>query len=144
MKDLELHNKQKKEALVRMSMLKILSQVRKDFEKKDVIYYSERQNKIFNAVLYTIGNDSEYMPIIKDFEDRYNALVYHCQLTHTCYGDMLSIFYVSDSEEEWERDREDLKENLAFVRVENLQDRCFSEFGTIGVMGSMGGVLRTA
>jgi len=47
-------------------------------------------------------------------------------------------------EEEWERDREDLKENLAFVRVENLQDRCFSEFGTIGVMGSMGGVLRTA
>lgn len=144
MQEITLKEKQKEEALVRLSMLHVLPQVKKDFEKKDVVYYSERQNNIFNAVLYTIGEDSKYMPIIKEFEDKHNALVYHCQLTHTTFGDLLSMFYVSDSEDEWGYDKNDLKDNTAYVKVVNLDDVQCSDFGCIGIRPSMGGVLRTA
>ena len=90
-----LRQKQKEEALKRMSILKIMKEVREDFEKNDRVYYSERQSAIFNATLYWLDNNADYVQIVKDFEKKHNALVYHCQLTHLTYGDNLSILYVS-------------------------------------------------
>ncbi len=144
MTTLTLRQKQKLEALKRMELLKLLPQVKKDFEKNGTIYYSERQNAFFLATLYWVSNNEKFIEIINDFEKKHNSMVYHCQLTHTEWGDMLSLLYVSDNEEEWEMDKDDLKEGYALVRVENLDDSNLSEFGSIGIKPAMGGVVRTA
>ena len=90
-----LKEKQKEEALKRMRMLQLLGKVREDFRKSGKVYYSERQNAFFNATLYWVDNEPEFVKIIKDFEKKNNALVYHCQLTHLEYGDNLALLYVS-------------------------------------------------
>ena len=139
-----LRQKQKREALKRMKMLKLMKEVQDDFENDDRIYYSERQNKFFNAVLYWLDNNEDYVKIVKEFEKKHKALVYHCQLTHMEFGDNLALLYVSQNEEEWEMDRKDLEQGYAFAYVRNLDCEYDSDLGTIGIRPSMGGILRTA
>ena len=136
--------KQKQEALKRMKMLKLMPEVIKDFEKNNRVYYSERQNAMFNAVLYWLDNEDKFVELVKEFEKKHNALVYHCQLTHLEFGDCLSLLYVSAQEEEWEQDRQYLNEGFPIVYVANLDYEEYSEFGSIGVKPSMGGIARTA
>lgn len=136
--------KQKEEALKRMKALNLMPQVIEDFKKNDKIYYSERQNRIFNAVLYWIDNDEKYVEIVKKFESKTKSLVYHCQLTHLEFGDCLSLLFVSANEEDWPTENELLKQGVAFAWVENLDDEWCSEMGSIGIKPSMGGVVRTA
>ena len=136
--------KQKEEAIKRMKLLQIMPQVIKDFEKNDRVYYSERQNAIFNATLYWLDNEKEFVDLVKEFEEKYNVLVYHAQLTHLVYGDNLALFYVSNEEEEWAQDKKDIINGRLYSRVLNLQCDYDSDFGYIGVKPSMGGVVRTA
>lgn len=136
--------KQKQEALQRMKMLKLMPQVIKDFEKNNRVYYSERQNAMFNAVLYWLDNEDKFVELVKEFEKKHNALVYHCQLTHLEFGDCLSLLYVSSQEEEWKYDRQYLSEGYPMAYVYNLDCEEYSEFGSIGVRPSMGGIVRTA
>ena len=139
-----LREKQKQEALKRMQALQLMNQVRKDFRDNDKVYYSERQSSIFNAVLYWLDNEPKYVKIVKDFGKKHNALVYHCQLTHLEFGTCLSLLYVSAEEEEWEQDNQWLSEGYPMAYVVNLDNESYSEFGSIGVRPSMGGILRTA
>lgn len=140
----ELKNKQKLEAIKRMKLLKIMPQVIEDFEKKDIVYYSERQNQLFLAVLYWISNHKEFVYLVEEFERKHKALVYHAQLTHLEYGDNLALFYVSNEEEEWSQDKNDIVNGRLFSRVLNLQCDYDSDFGYIGIKPVMGGVVRTA
>ena len=139
----ELKTKQKQEALKRMRMLQIMPQVIKDFEKNDRVYYSERLNSMFPATLYWLDNHKEYVDLVNEFEKEHNALVYHAQLTHTNFGDLLSLFYVSKDEEYWSLDRKDIINGQIYSRVLNIQDDFLSDFGTIGIKSAMGGVVRT-
>lgn len=136
--------KQKQEAIKRLKMLKVMQNVIDDFEKNGKVYYSERQNAFFNATLFWVDNEPKYVKIIKDFEKKHNALVYHCQLTHLEYGDNLALLYVSKNEEEWHMDREDITNGYAFSYVRNLDWGPDSDFGSIGIKPSLGGILRTA
>lgn len=139
----ELKTKQKQEALKRMRMLQIMPQVIKDFEKNNRVYYSERLNSMFPATLYWLDNHKEYVDLVNEFEKEHNALVYHAQLTHTNFGDLLSLFYVSKDEEYWSLDRKDIINGQVYSRVLNIQDDFLSDFGTIGIKSAMGGVVRT-
>lgn len=139
-----LKQKQKEEALKRMKLLQIMPQVIKDFKNNNKVYYSERQNSFFLATLYWVDNHEEYVQLIKEFEKKHKALVYHAQLTHLTYGDNLALFYVSSEEEEWEQDKNDILNGQLFSRVLNLDDEMCSDFGYIGVKPCMGGVIRTA
>ena len=140
----ELKEKQIKEALLRMKLLRFDSSVVNLFKKEQKLFYSERQSKIFNAVLYWLDNKPEYVELVKKFEDQTHYLVYHCQLTHFEFGDCLTLLFVTDNEEEWVRERMDLNSGCIFSYVINLDDSENSEFGTVGIKPSMGGVLRTA
>lgn len=62
----------------------------------------------------------------------------------TSIGRMHSYLYVSSNEEEWEQDRQDLKDGCPIVYVENVDDELLSEFGSIGIEPRNGGVVRTA
>lgn len=134
-----LREKQMIEAERRMKMLKILPNVINEF-KKGKLNYSERQNAQFPATLFWLKEDMEVYQKIKAFEEEYGALVYHVQLTHFFFGDAWSMMYVSQNEEEWERERKDIREGLMVV---NTWCGTTTEIGTIGVKPVHGGVTRT-
>ena len=110
---------------------------------KRTLYVSERMSKDFPAVLYWAKNYEGLMDKVEDFEKEYNAYVYHVILTHTTFGDMYAMLYVSDEKEYWEEEREDLKEGYAYANVWT-PDIGVEEIGEIGVKASMGGIERTA
>lgn len=131
---------QKVEAVKRMKMLKLDNSVVKEFLQDGKVFYSERQNNIFQAVLYYVSDDEQLAKKVKEFEEEYNALVYHVQLTHTFYGKMYSFLYVSKSQDEWDYDIDDLKNNCCYAFVWNNE---IEEIGLICVESEMGGIVRT-
>lgn len=141
----ELIAKQKEEALERMQMLKILGDVRNAFRRSGKLYVSERR-MIFAgaamAVLY-IANKEE-MNMVSDWEAKTGYKVYHLIKNRMEFGLCYSFLYVSNREEEWENDRKELADENPFVYVYNKDCPHDSEYGSIGVAPSRGGVLRTA
>lgn len=139
-----LKKRQKQECLKRMRMLKLMDNVVKEFEETGKLYYSERLNQMFNAVLYWVDNNKEWVNLIEEFERKWNFMVYHCQLTHTTFGDILSLLYVTKDEEEWEQDRQDIKDGIVYAKCINLSDETMSDYGYIGIKSSMGGIVRVS
>jgi len=136
--------KQKQEAIKRMKILKMLPNIIEDFKTEDIVFYSETLSRNFQGILYWVSNKEEFVQIIKDFETKYEALVYHATLGHYEFGTCLSLLYVSNDKSEWIRDRNDLRKNLAYAYVHNLNVPDFSEFGIIGLKPVNGGIVRIA
>ena len=132
----ELKIKQKQEAIERMKMLKIYSQAIKEFEKDNVINVSEH-----GGILFWLDNEQQAM--VKRFEEKYNAVVYHIIHNYTEFGELYSLLYVSQHENEWDYDKDDIKHNIALCYVVNKDEENFSEFGSIGINPQYGGVIRT-
>lgn len=132
----ELKIKQKQEAIERMKMLKIYTQAIKEFEKENVINVSEH-----GGILFWL--DDEQQEMVKRFEEKYNAVVYHIIHNYTEFGELYSLLYVSQHEEEWDYDKDDIKHNIALCYVVNKDEESFSEFGSIGIKSQFGGVIRT-
>ena len=130
----------KVEAVARMQMLGIFPDTIRQFEKEDLVSISEPP---FGAYFWAEGEELER---IKEFEKKNNALVYTA--IHSYYrelGKMTSYLFVSDyKDEEWEMDREDLKQGQSLVYVYNHDEPIFSEFGSISIkLGAAAGLLRT-
>ena len=142
----DLRELQKQEALERLKILQeqyeLMETVVNEFEKEDVVYYSEYTNKRQQGILYWISNNEEYVNAIKEFEEKYKALVYHAILTPMEFGTLLNLLCVCQYEEEWERERQELKDGYPFVYCMNLDDSSTSEFGTIQIAGANGGITR--
>lgn len=143
----ELRQLQKAEAIKRLELLKLLPNVITDFKNNDAVYYSERQNKIFDGILYWISNNEDYERLVKEFEENYDALVYHAQLTRFSYGLCLSMLFVSKYQEEWEMEREAITNPYdgvidTYAYVANLNEPDFSEIGRIGIVRKNGGISR--
>ena len=144
----DLKQLQKQEAINRLRLLQmkygLLETVVNEFEKEDVLYYSEYVNKQCPAILYWVSNKEEYTQAIRKFEEKHNALVYHAILTRTVFETLLTLLYVAEEKEVWKEDREELQEGLPLAYVINLDDDNCSEFGGIQITGAMGGIVRTA
>lgn len=143
----ELRQLQKTEAIKRLELLKLLPNVITDFKNNDTVYYSERQNKIFDGILYWISNNEDYERLVKEFEENYDALVYHAQLTRFSYGLCLSMLFVSKYQEEWKMEREAITNPYdgvidTYAYVANLNEPDFSEIGRIGIIRKNGGLSR--
>ena len=132
-------NKQMTEALKRMKTLKIHPNAINEFEKEGKVNVST----LNLGVLYWASDEQN--KYIKAFEKEYNALVYHVIHNNTSIGEMLTMLYVSEHEEEWADDNKCLKEEgYAYAYVENLTDPICSEIGGVMVEPINGGVRRTA
>lgn len=125
----------RKEAIERLKMLGVMRNVINDF-KEGVVNQSEN-----GGLLYWL--DDEQKVFIKKFEEDHDAVVYHVIHQFTNMGELLNILYVSDYKEEWEMDQDDLNEGMVLAYVINLSMPDCSEFGTIGVRESIGGLVRT-
>lgn len=144
----DLKELQKTEALNRLRILQmkyeLMETVITEFEKENVLYYSEYVNKHCPAILYWVSNEERYVNIIKEIEEQQNILVYHAILTPTIDGTYLALLYVSQYQEEWQVDRNDLNEGIPLAYCINLADPQMAEFGGIQIAGAMGGIVRLA
>ena len=93
------------------------------------------------GALYEV-NDEEQKIIDKFEKTHEGCLVYH--MIHNVYefGECYSLLYVSNDTEEWEQDRNDIKEGYVFAYVENVDNDWCSEFGSIAVKSQFGGLVR--
>lgn len=127
---------QKLEAIKRMKKLDIYTQVIKEFEKDNVLNKSES-----GGILFWLDENEKKM--VKEFEEKYNATVYHLIHNYTEYGELYSFLFVSQYKDDWDYDNEDLNNNRSLVYVKNIDEDAFSEFGTIGIRSQFGGLIRT-
>lgn len=132
----ELRAKQKAQAIERMKKLGIMEQPVKEFEEEGKLNLSEN-----GGLLYYLNEDEQKM--VDDFEKENNGLVYHVIKSRTTIGLMYALLYVSEYLEEWKMDMEDLGEGQALAYVVNMDMPDCSEFGTIGIKPSVGGLIRT-
>lgn len=124
------------EAIERMKILKLHKNVINEF-KEGTLNMSEN-----GGFLYWI--EDEMLTKIRDVEGRYNIVVYHAIHDYTDFGEILTLMYVSDDEEEWEMDRDDLTNGYPCAYVINLDDDYCSEFGSVQVVPQIGGLKRIA
>ncbi len=127
---------QKKECLIRLKLSGLCREVITDFQNGQ-LYKTEQLGILYYA------NDKE-KAVVKDFEEKNNAMVYHILHSNTEFGELLALLYVSKHKEEWQMDREDLKDNIALSYVYNVDCPDLSEFGSIGFAQRLGGLVRTA
>ena len=136
--NVSMENK-KAEAIKRMKALDLYKPYINLFEKDNKIFLSEMTGGV-----YEFDDDEELNAKVKAFEAEHDALVYHVIRTMTQFGELYNFLYVSDYEEEWEMDNADIADGYAMAYVWNKTDEWCSEFGSIGVRGKFGGIVRTA
>ena len=123
------------EAIKRMKLLKLDKQCIEAFTKGKVW-----ESEGFGA-LYEVNDKEQF--IIDKFEAHHkDCLVYH--MIHNVYefGECYSMLYVSSDKEEWEDDKANIKDGYVFAYVENIDNDWCSEFGSIAVKPSIGGLVR--
>lgn len=126
------------EAVKRMKALHIIDDAIKQFIKDGTVMVSEPPL----GALYWI--DDELKRLVQQFEQEHNALVYLVVRCYSTLGKMDSFLYVSDHDEEWEMDNEDVGSGYAMTYTHNYDAPHCSEFGSIGVKKRFGGLIRTA
>lgn len=117
----------KKEAISRMKSWGIFPETIKQFDRDGLLSESTPPA---GACFWV---QDEQLARVREFEEKNNALVYFIIHSYTTIGEMESYLFVSDYAEEWEIDREDVKngQQLAYVYNHDMPD-C-SEFSSIGV-----------
>ena len=140
-----IREKQKADAAIRLHMLEKLYTVHpnvlKEFKQNRTIYYSERINKTYDGILYWLKNKPEYVEAVKEIEKKYEIFIYHCILTHTHYGDWLTMLFVSNEPENWAEEKSRLMVGYPEAYVYDFTE-FNSEFGTIEIKGVNGGLAR--
>lgn len=130
-----MNNKILDECIKRMQILKLDKPCIEAF-KKGKVWESEGY-----GALYEVNQKEQ--ELIDNFEKNHpNCLVYH--MIHNVYefGECYSMLYVSPDTDEWQRDKEDIKEGYVFAYVYNKDCEWCSEFGTIAVKSQFGGLVR--
>ena len=123
------------ECLERMEILKLSKQCINAF-KSGKIWESENIGALYEV-------NEEEQEIINNFEKEHEGYkVYHLIHNITEFGELYNIFYVSTDMNEWEQDKEDLKQDYAFVYVYNKSADWCSEFGSIAIKKNIGGLIR--
>jgi hypothetical protein len=120
-----------------MKKFKIHINVINQFKKDLTLNLSES-----GGMLYWL--DDKQKEIVNKFQERYpNKLVYHIIRDFTNFGEMLSLLFVDGSYiDEFEQERNDIEDGYVLSYVHNVTMEDCSEFGTIVVKPSIGGLKR--
>lgn len=132
----KLKIEQKQEAIARMKKLDIYAPAITEFGKENLVNKSEH-----GGILYWLDENEQEM--VKEFEEKYGAMVYHIIHNYTNFGELYALLFVSKDKDEWDYDNDDLNHNICLAYVKNLDEDAFSEFGSIGIKSQFGGLVRT-
>lgn len=130
----------KKEALKRMSILKLHPDVKKAFRKTGRLYYSE---KTLLCGLYWLDDRPLWAKLVELVTEEEEFFPYFVIFSQTPEGAVLNILYVSKWERDWEAEREMLSNHESYCYVYNLNDSMYSEYATIKFAKFCGGLVRT-
>lgn len=126
--------KQLDEGVRRLRKLSVMPNVVTEFKE------GKLSRSDYGGILYWL--DDKEVKMVKAFEKENKAVVYHVIKSYSQFGELYSLLFVSQYEDEWEMDNNDLDENLTFAYVVNVDCPDCSEFGTIEIMPCIGGVAR--
>lgn len=129
-------NDKRREALERMTMLHMSRQCINAF-KDGKVWESEGY-----GALYELNPDEQ--KIVDEFEQKYNAVVYHMIHNKFEFGECYTILYVSNEKSEWKSDRYDIEDGYAMAYVKNVDVPECSEFGTVAIKPNIGGLVRVS
>lgn len=135
----ELKKAQEAEAIKRLQKLDVHENVIRDFRGNRKLNCSHYFNKVICGILYWLSDEEQQL--VKEFEEKYNGMVYHIIKTPLQWGIAYSMLYVSSEIEEWESDNIDLEEGYPIAYV--VCGDC-KEIGSIGIENRNGGLNRTA
>lgn len=126
----------KQECITRMQILKLDKGCIEAF-KNNNIWLSENIGALYEL-------DEEEKAIVDKFEQAHTKCkVYHIIHNLFEFGNCYTLLYVDLEEKEyWEEERKELADGYAFTYVENTTDEWCSEFGSVYVKPSFGGVMR--
>jgi len=131
----DLRALQLEEALLRLKMLGVLGDVTKSL-RYGKLYKSEHA-----GILYWL--DEKEIELVKNFEKKHGAFVYHVIKNNLEFGTCNTLLYVSKNRKEWAQEKRDLKDGYAMAYVDNETEPMFSEFVSVGVRPCVGGIRRT-
>lgn len=97
-------------------------------------------DKSIMGVRFNLTSSEKEM--VQEFEEEYECKVYHVIQDLSTFGMLYSLLYVSNNEDEWEMDREDIKKGELLAYVVNNDENQFSEFGYIGIKTGVDGLKR--
>lgn len=126
----------KAEAIKRMKAMHIYADAIKQFKNDDVVMVSEPPI----GGLYWLNDEEKEM--VHDFEQEHNVLVYLVVRAYTNLGKMDSLLYVSNYEDEWQMEMDDIADGYVMTYTINHDMPDCSEFGSIAYKSVGGGVLR--
>lgn len=115
----DLKEKMKQEAIGRMVSLNLHPKAINEFKDE------EKLNLSLEGFLYWL--DEEQTQRVKKFEEETKCMVYHVIQNQMTIGQMLTFLYVSNVEEEWEMERNDLEVGLPIAYVVNVDHDICSE-----------------
>lgn len=114
----------KTEAMKRMKLLDLPETVLRLFEERNMVVCS---SDFFGYVILS----PRQKHAIRDFEKKYDALVYLVVQVFSPMGEMDSLLFISKDQNEWDMDHESIKDGYLFTYTINWDAPMFSEFGDI-------------
>lgn len=123
----------KAEAVERMKMLGL---------DKKCINAFEKHNKVWLSESFGLYNDEKVQNMVKDVESEKECLIYHVISNKIYNMQCYTMLCVCKHKEEWEMDREDIKDGYVFSYVLNVDAPDCSEFGSVVVKPTFGALRR--
>lgn len=117
------------EAIARMKKLGIHSSVIEAFKSKNLVYIHEPQ------LFVLFHPEEEDLERIRQFEVKYNALVYLVIRSHTNFGTVDSMLYVRSSRKEWYMDWDGLVDPAHWRQEAYVYNHDMPDFSEVGVIG---------
>lgn len=133
---------QKESAIRALRTLHVMPQVTNELETENLKYYSERQNKFFDGVLYWLSNKPEWEERIKELEEEYGIYIYHAVHYYAAYGEILDCLYIPPIDDEFDEEQffDKLKAGITTIYAINFDDPDSSEFGSGAYDVKIGGL----
>ena len=137
-KTMNTTREQKKEIAINyLKKLNIYKPYIKVFKEEDNVCFFE------NYGGFWAYQELELIEKIKEIEEKHSCLVYAITHEYTKFGELYDFLIVTDYEEEWDNLLEKSGNHyFAFAYVWNKDDEYCSEFGTITLSSSGGGIRR--
>lgn len=108
--------------------------------KEGRLYYSYLTAGGFIGSIDTISYDKKYEKLVKEFEDDYDTVVYHCIESKTVFGNSLIMLYIGRDKDEWSAERP-FSDGFVMANVYNL-DEDDNEIGLVKFEAYQGALVR--
>lgn len=135
---------QRKEALRRMAAWQVDGFAEEALNNNTLAVFERFYGFICNDFI-VLGRrvDEDMLIQIHEVEEQYGIFVYMVVRTETEFGDLYDLIYVGRDKDDWEIDDELMEDKVTMSYCLNTTIPDFSEFGTIGLDGKLGGMYRT-